>query len=80
MLIKLPPQPRPIKEIEASFPNHWILIDQPTKDDRKEIATGILVMAHPSLDVVCKRCTELGLKKFAVLCTKRSPENVRFLL
>jgi len=79
MLVKLPPEPKPIAEIEAMYPDHWILIDQPIKNELKEIESGILVMAHPSLEIVCNHCAEVGLKSFAMRCTKKSP-GLRFLL
>ena len=80
MLIKLPREARPIAEIEADFPDHWILIDQPVMDEQHRVLSGISVQAGQSLDVINRKCAELGLKRFAVWCTKKPAENVRVLL
>lgn len=77
---QLPLEPRSIAEFETSFPDHWILIDQPVTDEQHRVQSGILVFAHPSLDEVNRKCAELRLKKFAVWCTKKADPNVRYLL
>lgn len=69
-----------ISEIEALYPNHWILIDDPVTDEQLRILSGVVIRGGETHDEVSPRPGELKSKRFAVHCTRKSPKDLRFLL
>lgn len=69
-----------LKEIEALYPQQWILIDEPTWDESNRLIAGVAVFAHSEKDDVYRKCKELELKRFAIHSTKKDPPGTRYLM
>ena len=48
-----------MEEIEARFPEEWILIDQPEKDQHGNVASGRVVFHSPDRDEIGRKALEL---------------------
>ena len=70
----------PIEKIEALYPNHWILIDDPETDQYLRVVSGIVVCAGENRDSVDGHMGDLRSKRCAFHCTKKTPKDLRFLL
>lgn len=62
-----------ISEIEALYPEHWILIDEPEVNARNSVVSGIVVLAHQEKKEFYRRAGELKLAHSALRCTKKDP-------
>jgi DNA gyrase inhibitor GyrI len=74
------PERKPIAEIEALYPNHWILIDDPETDDQLRVISGIVVRAGENRDDVRAGNGDLKSGRYALHCTRKGPAGVRYLL
>jgi hypothetical protein len=70
----------PIAEIEAMYPEHWILIDEPEIDASDCMVNGIAMFAHPDKTEVHRKIGELRPTRFALHCTLKDPPDQRYLL
>lgn len=62
----------PIAEIEALYPEQFILIDEPEVDEGSRLVGGIVVFTHSDKSEVYRRAGELKLKNIALRCTKNT--------
>ena len=82
MVVKVPQtlqQLMPIAEIEALYPEHWILIDRPELDPWNRLVSGIAVFAHPDKMEVHRMIGELKLTKIALHCTRKDQPGRRYM-
>jgi hypothetical protein len=78
--IGVPTEPLPITEINALFPNHWMLIDQPVLDEWNRLVSGTVVFAHSKKSEIYRKGAELKLKRFAIHTTRKDPPGLKYLL
>jgi hypothetical protein len=70
-----------IAEIEAQFPDSWILIDQPETDELKRVLSGRVVFASPDRDEVYRKALELPVPRdIAIRCTRRRQPGMAYIL
>jgi len=65
-----------VKEIEARYPNEWVLLDNPVVRKGPKLLRGTVVFHSPDRDQLDKRSIELRLKSSAVLFTGKSPAHM----
>lgn len=63
----------PLAEIEALYPEHWILLDEPEADAWNNIVSGIVVLAHSDKKEFYRRAVDFKLARSALRCTKKDP-------
>ncbi len=61
----------PIAEIEALFPEHWILIDEPEVNESNSIVSGIVLFAETDKSEVYRKAAGMKLTSIALRCTKK---------
>ncbi len=70
-----------MKEIEARFPEEWILIDQPETDQYSRVLRGRVVFHSPDRDAVYAKALELPTPRhIAFHCTKKRKPGVAYIL
>ncbi len=79
MHTKQPGQSMTLVEIESLYPDHWILIDQPILNQRKELVAGNVVFVGQRKRELHERLRELKLPGFAIHCTKKEPPFRKYL-
>jgi hypothetical protein len=70
----------PIAEIEALYPEQFILIDEPEVDEGSRLVSGIVVFTHRERNEVYRRADELKLRNIAVRCTRTDLKRQKYLL
>ncbi len=69
-----------IAEIEAKYPDEWVLLADPEVRKGPKVIRGTVVFHSPDRDQLDKRATELKLKSSAVRFTGKLPEHMAFNL
>jgi hypothetical protein len=70
-----------MEEIETRFPEEWILIDRPEKDEFGRIARGRVVFHGPDRDEVYAKALDLPIPRhIAVHCTKKRKPGVAYII
>jgi hypothetical protein len=70
-----------MEEIEARFPEEWILIDQPEKDQYQRVVRGRVVFHSPDRDEVSRKALDLPVPRhIAFHCTKKRKPGVAYIL
>jgi hypothetical protein len=69
-----------IEEIEARFPDEWVLIDEPQVDDLSRLKAGRVVFHSPHRDQVHRKAAELHLPFFAVRYLGYLPDDTALVL
>ncbi len=67
-------------EIEARYPDQWILIGDPETDEALHVLRGTVLWHSPDRDEVYDKAIELRPRSSAFHCTKRLPDNVVIIL
>jgi len=69
-----------MEEIESRFPEEWILIDQPEKDQYR-IIRGRVVFHSPDRDEVSRKALELPVpRNIAFHCTKKRKPGEAYII
>ena len=79
MVVKHSSEPMPLAEIEALYPNHWILIDKPVIDDQKRLIGGTVVFVGAEKKELYRRLADLVTVGFAIRCTKKDPPDRKYI-
>lgn len=69
-----------INEIYKCFESEWVLIENYTTDEGKNITGGKVLYHHSDRAEVYKKTMELNPKKFTVIFTGKAPEGVALLI
>jgi hypothetical protein len=70
-----------IGEIEAHFPEEWILIDHPETDVHDEVVRGRVVFHSPDRDEVYRKALDVPAPRhIAFHCTKKPKPDEAFVL
>jgi hypothetical protein len=70
-----------MEEIEARFPEEWLLIDQPEMDERDQLKRGRVVFHSPDRDEVYRKALELPVPRdIAFHCTKKPQPGMAHVL
>jgi hypothetical protein len=69
-----------IKEIESQFDSEWILIADPTTDEKLSVLGGKVIHHSKDRDEVYRKAVSLRLKRSAVIYTGKMPENTAVVL
>ena len=70
-----------MEEIEARFPEEWILIDQPEKDEYGRVTRGRVVSHGPNRDDVYAKALEIpSPRHIAFHCTKKRRHGTAYIL
>ena len=67
-------------EIEAQFPDEWVLIDEPLKDQYQHVQGGRVLCHSKDRDEVYRQAIALRLARSAVLYTGTLPEGMVVIL
>jgi hypothetical protein len=70
---------RTMAEIEATYPNEWVLIDEPGTDANGDVAGGRVVWHHPDLTAFNDRLMDYRRPRTAILYVgtePRSPDEI----
>jgi hypothetical protein len=69
-----------IAEIEARFPDSWILLDQPVVENGRTVR-GRVVAVGPDRDEVWKKALDLPIPRYvASYCTKKRKPDTAYIL
>ena len=68
-----------IEEIEARYPSHWILIDEPEMNEVMQVVSGVVVAAGDDCDGLWAKAGGYQPKRSALHCTRKMPKDLRFL-
>jgi hypothetical protein len=69
-----------LAEIEAQFPDEWILVIDPDTGPDLEVRTGVVAAHSKDHDEVYRRALELKPKRSAVWFNGEPPEGAVFVL
>jgi hypothetical protein len=70
-----------MEEIETRFPEEWILIDRPEKNEHDQVTRGRVVFHGPDRDEVYAKALELPIPRhIAFHCTKKPRPDEAFVL
>ena len=69
-----------IKEIEAKYPDEWVLLSEPKEDAFGQTERGGLVFHSPDRDLLYSRMAELRLPNSGVLYTGDPTSGIPLLL
>jgi hypothetical protein len=69
-----------ITEIEAKFDSEWVLIENPSTDERLEIGSGTVRWHGKDREEVYRRAVQLRPKRFAIVYTGTMPEDTAIAL
>ena len=70
-----------MEEIEARYPNSWILIDQPELDQYQRVIRGRVVFTDSDRDRVYRIALDLPPpRKIAFHCTKKRQPGMAYIL
>jgi hypothetical protein len=70
-----------MEEIEARFPEEWILIDKPEKDQFGRVAGGRVVYHGPDREEIYRKALEIpSPRHIAFHCTKKRKPGVVYIL
>ena len=70
-----------LKEIEARYPESWILIDQPETDAYQRVLGGKVIFTSPDRDEVYRRAQALPIpRNIAFHCTKKRDPRMAYIL
>jgi hypothetical protein len=69
-----------IQEIEAAYPDEWVLLSEPKVDDSGQMQRGALVFHSPDRDLLHRRMAELRLPDSGVLYTGDPTSGIPLLL
>jgi len=72
--------PLTIAEIKSQFANEWVLIDDPTTDERLEVLSGRVVLHCNDREEFDRRSLEFKAKRFAIMFMGRPPADMEFAL
>ena len=67
-------------EIKARYPDEWVLIGDPVKDEDAEVVGGIVLFHSRDRDETSNRALELRPKHSAIYYTGATPEDTEFVL
>ncbi|MCI0335778.1 MAG: hypothetical protein L0228_21435 [Planctomycetes bacterium] len=69
-----------IAEIEARYPNEWILVEDPYTNEALEVQSGKVRWHSPDRDEMYRKAIEFRLPYSAYLYTGKIPENTAIIL
>jgi hypothetical protein len=67
-----------LPEIEALYPDHWILIDRMELDEGKRLVGGVVVFVGHEKKEIYQKMHELELSGFAIHTTKKDPPDRKY--
>ena len=65
-----------VKEIEAEFPNQWVILNNPEVSESLEVLGGEILCHGPDRDEVFRQAIELRPSSTAILYTGPIPDNL----
>lgn len=69
-----------LAEIEARFPEEWILVDDPVTNEALKVQSGKVLCHSKDRDEVYRLAVALRPKRFAILCTVTLPPDMAIWL
>jgi hypothetical protein len=75
----IPARKMSLAEIEAHYPDHWILIDHMELDAGKRLVGGVVVFVGQEKRQIYQKIHELKLHGFAIHRTKKEPPGRKYL-
>ena len=69
-----------LAEIEARFPQEWVLVGDPQTNEALEVQGGKVVCHSKDRDEVYRKAVELRPRRFAMLYMGRIPEGTAVVL
>jgi hypothetical protein len=70
-----------MQEIEARFPEEWLLIDHPEMDEHDQIQRGRVVFHSPDRDEVYRKALDVPAPRHVAFhCTKKPKPDEAFVL
>ena len=69
-----------IAEIEGKFNSEWVLIEDPSTDERLEVRGGTVRCHGKDRDEVYRRAVEIRPKRFAIVYTGTMPDDAAIIL
>ncbi len=69
-----------IAEIESQYHDEWVLVGDPETNEDLEVLSGKVLCHSADRNEFDRRMVELKPKRFAILFTGQSPDNLTFVL
>ncbi len=69
-----------LAEIEAQFPDEWVLVENPQTNDALEVQSGRVLGHSKDRDELHQQAMALRTRRFAVLYTGTYPEDAVIIL
>lgn len=67
-------------EIEARYPNEWILIDDPVTDEYLRVKSGRVVLHDSDKEAFDERARSIKIRRSAFIYTGKAPDDMVYAL